>query len=191
MTGHGWKLASALIATVAAVIGAVAGTLAIVDHFSPEPRRSVPSAEPTVATPRSTTTALALDSIYDATRDAGGFDTGIQVKTGDDINIHARGVIVYGNDGEPKDSCFGSAQTDPDGNRAVNGVACSPKIDPNCPAPTVPVGALIGRIGASAWFFIGSNKAFPADRNGNLWLAHNDRTPNDNSGHYEVTIQTS
>lgn len=134
-------------------------------------------------------TTLTLDSIYDATPDGGGYDTGLTVAVGDLITIQARGTIVYGYEGGLAGNCAGLAATDPDGNRTVDGVPCDLKFDEFCPSATAPVGALIGRIGDSGWFRVGSNLVVRATRTGSLWLAHNDHTPTDNTGSFEVSVQ--
>lgn len=163
---------------------------------SPTPAAAAPpvtaaKTSPAPIPPTPVTKTITLDGIFDATADGGGFDTGIRITAGSQLTIHARGTIVYGYEGGETGDCAGTAQTDPDGNRSVDGISCDRKFDPYCPAPAAAVGALIARIGANAWFEVGSNRAFRAQQSGTLWLAHNDYTPTDNSGHYEVVIQIS
>ena len=100
-------------------------------------------------------------------------DTGITVNAGDRVAFNASGQIAFGR---------GAGQTsDPNGNPAERRA--------NYPDPTVPVGALIGRIGNGAPFAIGMQTqplAMPAS--GRLMLGVNDNELNDNSGFYTVTV---
>jgi PA-IL-like protein len=100
-------------------------------------------------------------------------DTGITVNAGDRVVFNASGQIAYGRS---------AGQTaDPNGNPAEKRA--------NYPDPTVPVGALIGKIGNSAPFAIGMQTqplAMPAS--GRLMLGVNDNELGDNSGFYTVTV---
>jgi hypothetical protein len=100
-------------------------------------------------------------------------DTGITVAAGDRVVFNATGQIAYGQ---------AAGQTsDPNGNPAERRA--------NYPDPTVPVGALIGRVGNSAPFAIGMQTqplAMPAA--GRLMLGINDNELADNSGFYTVTV---
>jgi hypothetical protein len=100
-------------------------------------------------------------------------DTGITVNAGDRVVFHASGQIAFGQ---------GAGQTaDPNGNPAERRA--------NYPDPTVPVGALIGRVGNSAPFAIGMQTqplAMPAS--GRLMLGVNDNERGDNSGFFTVTV---
>ena len=100
-------------------------------------------------------------------------DAGITVNAGDRVAFHASGQIAFGR---------GAGQTsDPNGNPAERRA--------NYPDPTVPVGALLGRIGNGAPFAIGMQTqplAMPAS--GRLMLGINDNELGDNSGFYTVTV---
>jgi len=100
-------------------------------------------------------------------------DTGITVNAGDRVVFNASGQIQYGQS---------PGQTaDPNGNPAERRA--------NYPVPSVPVGALIGRVGNSAPFAIGMQTqplGMPAA--GRLMLGINDSELGDNSGSYTVTV---
>ena len=98
-------------------------------------------------------------------------DTGITVNQGDRVVFHSSGQILYGQ---------GAGQTaTPDGGpeRAAT------------PDPSTPVGALIGRVGNSAVFGIGTQTqplVMPAA--GRLMLGINDNQFGDNSGFFTVVV---
>ena len=100
-------------------------------------------------------------------------DTGIIVNAGDRLVFNASGQIAFGK---------GPGQVaDPNGNAAERRA--------NYPDPTVPVGALIGKIGNSAPFAIGTQTqplGMPAS--GRLMLGINDNELGDNSGFFTVTV---
>jgi hypothetical protein len=100
-------------------------------------------------------------------------DTGVTVNAGDHVVFNASGQIAFGRS---------PGQTsDPNGNGAERRA--------NYPDPTVPVGALIGKIGNGAPFAIGmQTQALPMPAAGRLMLGVNDNELNDNSGFYSVTI---
>lgn len=100
-------------------------------------------------------------------------DTGITVNAGDRIAFAASGQIQFGQ---------GAGQVaDPNGNAAERRA--------NYPDPTVPVGALLGRIGNGAPFAIGmQSQALAMPASGRLMLGVNDNELNDNGGFYAVTI---
>jgi len=99
-------------------------------------------------------------------------NTGITVKKGDRVSFQATGQIS-----------FAQGQTaSPDGNGDVK--------SPNYPVPVAGAGALIGRVGNSAAFPIGSNTQpimMPAD--GGLRLCINDDIVNDNTGAFSVAVR--
>jgi PA-IL-like protein len=100
-------------------------------------------------------------------------DTGITVKAGDMVSFQASGQINFGQ--SP------GQQAGPDGNPAAH--------SPNYPIPSLNVGTLIGKVGSSAPFGIGTNTApvkMPAS--GKLLLGVNDNELKDNSGYFTVTI---
>jgi PA-IL-like protein len=100
-------------------------------------------------------------------------DTGITVNAGDRVVFNASGQIAFGR---------GAGQTsDPNGNPAERRA--------NYPDPTVPVGALIGKIGNSAPFGIGmQTQPLSMPASGRLMLGINDNELGDNSGFYTVTV---
>jgi hypothetical protein len=101
-------------------------------------------------------------------------DSGLTVKKGDRVSFNATGQIAFGQS---------PGQTaGPDGNGDVRG--------PQFPVPVMPVGGLIGRVGAGTPFPIGSNTqpiVMPAD--GRLMLGVNDNELGDNSGAFAVVVR--
>jgi hypothetical protein len=100
-------------------------------------------------------------------------DTGLTVQAGDLLAFRASGRINYGQGG--------TATAGPDGNDTLR--------SPANPVSQMPVGGLIGRVGNSAPFRIGSNAQpirMPAD--GPLMLGVNDQNLEDNSGYFTVSI---
>src|SRR3954470_7871378 len=100
-------------------------------------------------------------------------DTGITVNAGDRVVFNATGQIAYGQS---------AGQTsDPNGNGAERRA--------NYPDPTVPVGALIGKVGNSRPFAIGmQTQPLGMPASGRLMLGINDNELGDNSGFYTVTV---
>ncbi|HEY0521315.1 MAG TPA: LecA/PA-IL family lectin [Ilumatobacteraceae bacterium] len=100
-------------------------------------------------------------------------DTGITVNAGDRVVFNASGQIAYGQS---------AGQTsDPNGNAAERRA--------NYPDPTVPVGALIGKVGNSKPFAIGmQTQPLGMPASGRLMLGINDNELGDNSGFYTVTV---
>ena len=99
-------------------------------------------------------------------------DTGITVNQGDKVTFQASGEITYGR--SP-----GQTAT-PDGGADRRG---------NYPLPSVPVGALIGRIGNGTPFGIGTQtQPLPMPASGRLMLGVNDNELADNGGFYTVVV---
>jgi hypothetical protein len=99
-------------------------------------------------------------------------DTGMTVKQGDQIRFQASGQVNYG--------------PNPDQTATPDG---GPERRPNNPDPTVPVGALLGKIGNSAPFAIGTQtQALVMPASGRLMLGVNDNDLTDNSGFFTVAI---
>jgi PA-IL-like protein len=99
-------------------------------------------------------------------------DTGITVNQGDKVVFQASGEITYGR--SP-----GQTAT-PDGGADRR---------PNYPLPSVPVGALLGRVGNSAPFGIGTQtQPLPMPASGRLMLGVNDNELADNGGSYTVVV---
>lgn len=100
-------------------------------------------------------------------------DTGIQVKKGDRVSFRANGQINYGQS---------AGQTaGPDGSGSMH--------QPSYPVPVMPVGGLIGKVGNSPAFPIGSNaQAIVMPSDGRLMLGINDNELGDNSGYFSVVV---
>jgi hypothetical protein len=99
-------------------------------------------------------------------------DTGITVNQGDRVSFQSSGEITYGRSA-------GQTAT-PDGGAEHR---------PNYPDPTAPVGALIGKVGNSPAFGIGSQTqplVMPAS--GRLMLGVNDNELADNGGAFTVVV---
>jgi hypothetical protein len=100
-------------------------------------------------------------------------DTGVIVKKGDRVAFRATGQVNFG---ESPGMTAG-----PDGNGNLKRATY--------PVPVMPVGGLIGKVGNSAPFPIGSNTqpiVMPAD--GRLMLGVNDDEIGDNSGFFSVVV---
>ncbi|HYN02302.1 MAG TPA: hypothetical protein VE359_07645 [Vicinamibacteria bacterium] len=99
-------------------------------------------------------------------------DTGVDVRAGMDVYFEATGKVRWGPDRQDGPAGEG-------GNRT----------NPNRPLPGRPGGALIGRIGASGPFLIGSDRGpIRMRESGRLSLGVNDDFLQDNSGSWRVTI---
>jgi hypothetical protein len=102
----------------------------------------------------------------------GWTDTGITVNQGDRVAFQASGEILYGRS-------TGQTAT-PDGGAERR---------PNYPDPSVPVGALIGKVGNSAPFAIGmQTQPLVMPASGRLMLGVNDNELGDNSGFFNVVV---
>ncbi|HJZ70865.1 MAG TPA: LecA/PA-IL family lectin [Vicinamibacterales bacterium] len=99
-------------------------------------------------------------------------DTGILVNQGDRVAFRASGEITYGRSA-------GQTAT-PDG---------GPDRKAQYPIPSLPVGALLGKVGASAPFAIGTQtQPLPMPASGRLFLGINDNELTDNAGFYTVIV---
>jgi hypothetical protein len=100
--------------------------------------------------------------------------TGLNVRAGDLVVFRASGRINFGQ---------GATQNaGPDGNDSL-------KNNPAYPVSAMPVGGLVGRVGNSAPFPIGSNtQPIRMPANGTLTLGVNDNELGDNSGSFSVAI---
>ncbi|TLP79262.1 PIG-L deacetylase family protein [Maribacter sp. ACAM166] len=107
---------------------------------------------------------------------ANWFDTGIDLKDGQLIDISANGKILWNLNA--KNFC------NPDG-------ATPYTQRENNPLPAIGTGALIGKIGkeSSDYFFIGKRQEINAYKSGRLYLGINDDDTNDNGGMYRVRIK--
>jgi len=97
--------------------------------------------------------------------------TGITVRRGEPLTINASGEIKIGGPGNPTASPAGAGATE----RAN-------------PIPSVPTGALMGRIGSGAPFLIGNQTQIQAPAAGQLFLGVNDSHLQDNEGSFQVQV---
>ena len=104
-------------------------------------------------------------------------DTGIDLVSGQVVDIRAEGEVVWKKEGFGWCSPQGNTLYTRWGKRPVLGVG---------------VGALIGRIGSSAdnAFFIGNTFRMEASSSGRLFLGINDDNVTDNAGYFDIWIQT-
>lgn len=116
----------------------------------------------------------------------GGVNTGILDNGTDLITVTASGSAGYGYEGTQP--CVGYPTTHPDGSRYLGSVNCGPKNDPNAALPGAAIGLLIGKIGTTKWFSVGSGPTEPGCYQGWVFLAYNDSTYSDNTGSYTATI---
>jgi hypothetical protein len=108
-----------------------------------------------------------------------GTDTGIDLRTGDNVTITATGNVTAGRR---------AGVVSPDGGRVGFG-----SIAGTYPVPAAGVGALIGYIRLpngqiTQPFLVGSQRTFTAPSDGRLFLLINDDNYGDNSGNFEVRI---
>jgi hypothetical protein len=102
--------------------------------------------------------------------------TGITVRRGETLSFNAEGEIrISGN---------------PDDVATPSGVRVQ-RFDRRAPMPGTLAGALIGRIGNSEPFGIGTGNSFPAPAAGQLFLGINDSNFGDNEGEFRVQVQRS
>jgi len=100
--------------------------------------------------------------------------TGLTVRKGEVLSINATGEVQLSTDTNDVATPFGSKS----GRKATN-----------APLPSVPAGALIGRIGSNGQpFGIGSGVQVPMPAAGQLFLGINDDGFEDNQGEYRVDI---
>lgn len=109
-----------------------------------------------------------------------GTDTGIDLRSGDNVTITATGSVTAGRR---------AGVVSPDGGRATG----FGSIAGTYPVPGIGVGALIGYIRLpngqmTTPFAIGSQRAFSAQSDGRLFLLINDDNYGDNSGNFDVRI---
>jgi hypothetical protein len=99
--------------------------------------------------------------------------TGMTVRRGEMLSFTAEGEIRIG-DGS-------------DDVASASGVRVQ-RFDPRAPMRQVLAGALIGRIGSSTPFGIGTQGSFPAPAAGQLFLGINDSNFSDNDGEFRVQV---
>lgn len=122
------------------------------------------------------------ETTVDVPGNSRGIDTGIELRTGDQVTISATGTVVAGRR---------AGEVTPDGGR-VSGLG----IVSAYPVPNAGVGALIGYIRLSsgqntAPFVVGSQQNFAAQADGRLFLLVNDDNYSDNSGNFNVRIRVN
>src|SRR6185295_6383912 len=108
-------------------------------------------------------------------------DTGLTVNQGDQVTFLASGRIQVGQAGQATPD---GSTSDQSGNRRG-----SRRDTQGYPSPAAPAGALLGKIGNSAPFGIGTQKqplSMPAS--GRLMLGINDNDFSDNSGVFTVVV---
>jgi len=103
-------------------------------------------------------------------------DTGIDVRAGDMLNFAANGEVLFGRDN--------SMRASPEGHGGMT--------SQSYPVPAMTVGALIGRVGRTAPFAIGSSRrSMQMPATGRLFLGVNDDNRTDNSGAFNVVIRSN
>lgn len=137
----------------------------------------------------STSTASVVAAI-NLPASAGWLETSLSIKDGQALLISAQGVVNINNGNQV-------SNTTPNG-FVWNGINCDRNYTENilgeyfaidCPMPGVAWGALVGRIGDNAPFFIGTTYQFISTASGKLYLAVNDCCRlSDNTGEFTVTI---
>ena len=110
----------------------------------------------------------------DASR--GWVDTGIDVRSGDIVQIQATGTVTL--------STNSSDVADPSGSRTNRRAG-------SAPLPGDPAGALIARVGNGAPMLAGGRQSFTANGTGRLFLSVNDDFFDDNQGAYRVVVGVS
>ena len=100
-------------------------------------------------------------------------DTGIDVRTGDELTFDSRGSVQLSSDSNDVATPGGSQKP----GRVI------PATNVNAPA-----GALIARIGDSATLVVGDRRSILASLAGRLYLGLNDDHLPDNKGEFEVTV---
>ena len=103
----------------------------------------------------------------------GWVDTGIDVRSGDIVQIQATGTVTL--------STNTSDVADPSGSRTNRRASSSP-------LPSESAGALIARVGNATPMLAGGRQSITANGTGRLFLAVNDDFFDDNRGVYRVTI---
>ena len=98
--------------------------------------------------------------------------TGVIVRRGDTVAFEASGEIRIGGPGNPPISPAGIQQ-----------------VAPGAPLANAPAGALIGRVGNGAPFFIGERNTVRMANAGQLFVGVNDGNVGDNEGSFQVTVR--
>ncbi|MFA6092089.1 MAG: hypothetical protein WC986_04015 [Elusimicrobiota bacterium] len=98
----------------------------------------------------------------------GGMDSGVFLQAGQTVHVSAEGS--WGTGTQPASDASGVAGY-------YGGLESSQR-----------TGALLGRVGASQWFLLGVSTSFAAPQGGNLWLAMNDYSFEDDYGQLSLDI---
>ena len=101
-------------------------------------------------------------------------DTGINVNAGDTITIYADGRI----------------RLSPDAPESLSAAGAANRVD-GATMPTASVGGLIARFGNSAPVFVGQSRTVRVPRSGRLYLGVNDSFFDDNTGQFNVRVDTN
>ena len=103
---------------------------------------------------------------------AGWVSTGLRVRRGELVSFNTTGEVQLSTNGSDRAQSPGSPS----------------RTAARAPMPTVPAGALIGRIGNGQPFAIGNQTSVPMPNAGLLYLAVNDDELSDNSGAFVVQV---
>ncbi|MEW6323091.1 MAG: hypothetical protein AB1635_18635 [Acidobacteriota bacterium] len=132
-------------------------------------------ATPAPAPPRPAT-AEAVSGAIMVRADSGWVNTHLTIRRGDRVAFRTTGEVQLARGGE-----LAGAAGVPSGRTSAGALM-----------PGVPLGALIGRVGAGPPFAIGDQTgALPVPGEGLLFLAVNDDSPGDNSGLFQVVVMPS
>lgn len=115
-----------------------------------------------------------IDAMVRVPGDQPWTDTGIDVEAGELVRIMATGEVFHSTENGEKSGPDGKPGTGDYPTNVIEGV------DHN---------TLIGRVGATDPFEVGSSKEFAARRDGRLWLRVNDAGIENNSGEFSAHVQ--
>jgi Ca2+-binding EF-hand superfamily protein len=128
---------------------------------------------PEFVRPNNAGTAATSGQVIAVGGDREWVDTGITLTAGDTVTISADGQIRLSRENRTGISAAGA------GNRI-----------PDATIPSAPVGGLVARFGNSAPVFIGQNRTMRVPRSGRLFLGVNDSYFDDNTGQFNVRVDT-
>ncbi len=143
-------------------------------YLNPQSARTVFNYNGPIGTPVGTSGNVAGGRTIQVSANQQWTDTGIDVNAGDKVMFQPSGEILIGRSA--------GQNATPDGNPAYR--------SRNYPDPSVPGGALIGRVGAKGRpFGIGAQtQPLPMPASGRLYLGVNDNELGDNSGAFTVVV---
>jgi hypothetical protein len=190
------RVAASPVAVPRAAASPVTASSVATPRAAASPVAASPVATPRAAAPRLTASPVAKRFAVNANLPIsavdGGLDTGLAVRRGQKIHIVASGRVQYGYEGGEFGDCNGAkgyGVTDPDGHRTIGGVQCQSKKVSHFPAPDAPIGSLIVRVGRTPWRLAGSETAFAASHDGEVWLGYNDDYPADDRGQFSASLR--